>query len=320
MGLISALYNEATASTEKYFAPRVVDQVFNSNPTAMMLKRNAKTIDGGESLEMPIAHAAASDGEWFSEWDTYSQGHVEQIGAASLSWRLYTKPLVLSHLQMLKNTGSREKRFDLAMQKNILAAKEAADDLGTALFDTTTADSAGDGPSKAIAGLDHAVSAGTTVYAGITRAASGSELTWRSNVDSSTTTLTLSDMQTLYGLCQEGQEAPNLVVTTQTVFNLYYDLLTPMQRVGDELMVNGGFRSLTFNGVPVVVDSHCASGYLYMLNMNYVQLTAHRLAFFNFERAVMPHNQWVHIGRYFFVGNLLVHAPKYCGKMTSIAN
>lgn len=311
---LNTLYNEATASTERHFAPKVVDQVFNSNPVGMTLKRDAKTLSGGESIELPSIYAKGT-GEWFREWDTYSAAHKEQIGAGRLDWKLYTTPVVLSHLQLLKNGESKERRFDLAMQKNIIAAKTAADDLGIALFSTT--DAAG---AAQIDSLDRAVSAGTTVYAGITRATTGDTATWAANVDSTSTTLTLGTLQDLWGNCTEGDEHPTLIAATQLNFNRYWNMLTPIQRLGSELMGKAGFTSLLFNGVPVVVDSHVPANYLYMFNMNHIQLTAHKLAFFTFEKAVMPTNQWVHIGRYFFVGNVACSAPRYQGKLTAITS
>jgi hypothetical protein len=240
---------------------------------------------------------------------------IEQIGAGRLDWKLYTVPVVLSHLQLLKNGESAERRFDLAKQKNLIAAKTAADDLGIALFSTT--DLAGD---PTIDSLDRAVSAGTTVYAAITRATTGDTATWAANVDSTTTTLTLAAMQTLWGDCQEGDEHTTLIAATQVNFNRYWNLLTPIQRLGSELMGKAGFQSLLFNGVPVVVDSHIAANYMYFFNMNHIQLVAHKLAFFTFEKAVMPTNQWVHIGRYYLVGNVPCYAPRYQGKFSALTS
>jgi len=327
MATLNALYNEATWSTENWFSKKVVDNIFTSNPMAMRLRQNARTLNGGENLNMSMIFDKG-DGEWFSEWDTYSATHKEQLGAGQLDWKLYTVPVVLSHLQLLKNSASEERRFDLAAQKNIVAAKTASDDLGTAIFslDYTA--------TKQINSLDHAVNDGTgsgletgfsATYAGISRAAAPGSTVWVSTVDDANTNLSLPVLQSLWGNAQEGDERPNLNVTTQANFNRYYDLLTPIQRLGSDEMGKAGFLSLLFNGAPVVVDSHVNSvaggssaDYWYMFNMNHIELVAHRMAFFNFERAVMPVNQWVHIGRYYFVGNVLCHAPRYQAKLTAI--
>ncbi len=328
MATLNSLYTEATWSTENWFSKKVVDNIFTSNPFAMRLRQNARTLNGGENLNMSMIFDKG-DGEWFGEWDTYSAVHKEQLGAGQLDWKMYTVPVVLSHLQLLKNSASEERRFDLAMQKNIVAAKTASDDLGAALFNLDYTN------TKKIDSIDHAVSDGTgtsdetghsATYANIDRSVAPGSTVWVSTIDDSNATLSLPVMQTLWGNCQEGNERPNLVVTSQINFNRYYDLLTPIQRLGSEEMGRAGFLSLLFNGAPVVVDSHVPTvaddstggDYLYMFNMNHIELVAHRMAFFNFERAVMPVNQWVHIGRYYFVGNVLCHSPRFQGKLSAI--
>lgn len=315
---LNALYDEMAVATQQYFAPKVVDQIFKSNPFAMRVRRNAKTIGGGEAINLSSIYAKG-DGQWFGEWDNYSAAYKEQLGAGKLDWKLYTTAVVLSTLQLLKNADSPERRYDLAKLKNIIASKTAADDLGTAIFALTQ-------NALALDSLDFAVSTNAehASYAGITRTASGDAAVWNSNIQSDTM-LTLPGLQTGYGNAQEGDERPNLSVTCQANFNRYWNLLTPLQRLGSEEMGRAGFTSLLFNGHPVVVDSHVASvangdaaDYWYMLNMNHIQLIAHRLAFFIFARAVMPSNQWVNIGRFYFVGNLACHAPRYQAKFNAI--
>jgi len=99
--------------------------------------------DGGE-LTM---HRAIEVGHIFKLGTVYT----EQLGAGRLEWKLYTTPVVLSIMQLLKNGESEERRYDLAMQKNILAAKTAADDLGIALFATTQVTNAVDTLDNAVA-------------------------------------------------------------------------------------------------------------------------------------------------------------------------
>lgn len=326
---LTTLYNEATLSTERYFAPKVIDQLFKSNPFAMRLKANADMLDGGESIELPHLFAESPNGEWFSEWDTYDATHKEQLGAGRLPWSLYTIPVLLSNFQLLKNSGSETARFKLAKQKNIAAAKTAAHHLGQAVFDITD-----DGTTNQMNSIDLAVGTDDTgesasaTYANITRAGSGDTLLWDAQVDSTTTVITLDKMQELYSDCQEGDEAPNLIVTGKANFNRVWSQYLPTQRQGSDELGKLGFTSLLFNGRPLVVDSHVpnvADGSddgdrLYMFNMNYIRLVAHPMAFYNFMKSPMPSNQWIHIGRYFFMGQLVCDAPRYQGKMTAIVS
>ena len=307
----SAFYDEATWSTERHFSRKVVDQVFASNPMAMRLKQNAVTINGGESLELSGIYAFQA-AEWFGEWDTYANVHKEEISAGRLDWKYLTRPVVLSQAQLLKNSASEERRYDLAMQKNVVAAKAMADALGTALFAETQV-------TNGVDTLFNYVAAGTTTYAGITRATTGDAATWAANVDT-TATLSLAALQVGKGNATEGSEQPNFHVTTQLNFNRFHDLLTPIQRLGSETLGKAGFDSLMFVNAPVVVDSHVSADHWYMFNMNHLDLAAHRLAFFTFQRSPVPVNQWVHIGRYYFMGNARGHAPRFNTKFTSLTS
>ena len=311
--VFQSYYDEATLSTERHFAPKVVDQWSRSTPLTMRLKQNAVMVDGGESLEL-VSAFASGDGQWFAEWDPLNAAHKEQLGSGRVEWAFYTTPVVLSQAQLLKNSGSRTRRIDLAKQKNIIAARTAADDFDEALWYATG------GLTNAIDTLVDAVSDNSEggAYGGITRSGSGDGLLWDAQVDGTTTTLSLSAMQTLYGSAQEGTERPNLIVCTRAVWNSYWNLLTPIQRLGSDEMGKAGFTSLLFNGVPVVEGSKVPTGDMFMLNMNYLDLAAHPQAFFSFERSTMPSNQWVHIGRYFLMGNIRLHAPRYQAKFTAL--
>jgi hypothetical protein len=301
-------YDEATWSTERFFSRKVVDQIFASNPMAIRLKQNAVTIDGGESLELSSIYAFQA-AEWFGEWDTYTNVHQEELSAGRLDWKYLTRAVVLSQ------GASEERRYDLAKQKNVVAAKAMADALGTALFAT------GAQGANSLDSLDRYVSdtseeATHDTYAGIARATASM---WSANVDT-TAVVSLSALQTGKGNATEGNESPNFHVTTQANFNRYFDLLTPIQRVGSETMTSAGFDSLLFVGSPVVVDSHVAANYWYQFNMNHLDLAAHRMAFFTFQRSPMPVNQWVHIGRYYAMLNARGHAPRFNTKFTSFTS
>jgi hypothetical protein len=316
MSQLSTYYTEATWSTDNYFSKKVTDNFFNSTPVTYMLKDNAEMVDGGESLELSSIFDDG-DGEWFQEWGTYTNAHKEQLGAGRVNWKLYTVPVILSNMQLLKNSGSRTRRYNLAKLKNMVAAKTAARDFDVALW-TLHASASADAIDSLDASID---SANPTLgaYAGITRAAAPGSTVWVSTEDGTNTTLSMNALQTNYGAASYGSERPNLLATTQANYNRIFDFYTPIQRVGSDLMGKAGFTSLIFNGAPVVVCHNIAAGYLYGLNMNHIDLAAHPEAFFSFEKYVVPSNQWVSIGRYFFMGNVRNHGPRYHFKMTAIA-
>jgi hypothetical protein len=110
----------------------------------------------------------------------------------------------------------------------------------------------------------------------------------QANVDSTTTTLTLSAMQSMYGDCGEGTEYPNLIIGDQDMYDRYHALLTPQQRFASEDEAKGGFKSLLYNGTPVVVDASCSSGDMMFLNLDYINLRPHKDENFRMDPFTKP--------------------------------
>lgn len=328
--------SEALLATDRYFSPKVVDILFNSNALLHLMRRNPDLLDGGTSIELPHLIAESPDFAWFSEYETYTVSQDQQFDAGRLDWKYGTQPVLISEAELLKNASSKLRRMRHVRLKNMAAAKTMADKLGTAMFALDYNASSG----KQVDSIDHAVgtqtatgdeSNHTAVYAGITRAATGVGALWNATIDDTTATTNLGALQTAYGNATEGNDHPTVAVTSQVGFNRYWNLLTPTQRQGTDLMGEAGFQSLLFNGIPVVVDSHVprpggvnsttgnsAADYWYFLNLNYLRLAAHRSAFFSFRPSPMPVNQWVHIGRYYFMGNVVCDAPRYQSKLSAL--
>ena len=109
-------------------------------------------------------------------------------------------------------------------------------------------------------------------------------------------------MQGMYGDCGEGTEYPKLVICDQDMFDRYYNLLTPQQRFSDNDMASGGFKSLQFNGIPVVVDSNVAAGDMYFLNLDYITLMPHKDENFRLEPFIKPVNQNVKLAKIYWMG------------------
>ena len=333
--------SEALLATDRHFKAKVVDQVFKSNALLYLMRRNPDLLDGGTSIELPHLIAESPNFEWFSDYGTYDVSNAQQFDAGRLEWKYGTQPVVISEADMLKNSSSKLRRMRHVRLKNMATAKTMADKIATAMFsleygDNLAIDSldravnnvAGTGAESTALGFDYNA---TPTYAGITRATSGVGALWVSDVDDATGTTTMGALQQSYGDATEADDHPTVAVTSQTGFNRYWNLLTPTQRQGTDLVGEGGFQSLMFNGIPVIVDSHVPrylgvndtdadqdQDYWYFLNLNYIKLTAHQEAYFKFRPSPMPVDQWVHIGRYYLMGNIVCDAPRFQSKLTAL--
>lgn len=65
---------------------------------------------------------------------------------------------------------------------------------------------------------------------------------------------------------EAGGEPANLIVTTFGVRRSLLNLLSANKRVFDTMDIEGGFKGLSYNGIPVVADRFCPANTMYVLN------------------------------------------------------
>ena len=146
------------------------------------------------------------------------------------------------------------------------AEQDIRDNFGTGLYSNGTTD------PKSIVGAAAFLSVSAT-YGGISQS---SESWLQSNIDSTTTTMSLGKLQTAYELAVHGPDAPDLATTTKTLFNSYWSLLQPQQRFTDGDMASAGFKNLLFNGATVLMDEYAPASNFIFFNTKYVKLFSHK--------------------------------------------
>jgi hypothetical protein len=284
-------YDQVTAITEKFFLPKLADNIFNTNPLmARAKKKFYKTIDGGERIVLPLGYATTTASGWYTGSDLLSTTDNPQITAAELTWKQLYGNISINRREELQNSG-KAAIISLVKSKVQMCEKTLRDTIGTGLYsDGTTADE--------IVGLRAWVAIASTV-GGISQS---SYSWWQSNLDSTTTTLSLPAMQTLYNLASLENEQPSVIMCTRAVFNYYYALLQPQQRFMDSETAKGGFSSLMFNGTPIISDSHCPTGDMYFLNESALFLFAHKDEDFRMTEFLNPVNQNVRTAKIYWAG------------------
>jgi hypothetical protein len=301
-------YGEISSITQKFFVPKLVDNIFNSN--ALFQRARSKwweTIDGGTSVMVPLAYATTTASGSYAGYDTLNTTANDQISAAEFFWKQYYASIAIDRLSELQNSG-KEQMVDFVKAKVQLAEKSLADLLGTALFNVGTA-------TKDIIGLRLAVDNANSSYGGVDRTTNS---WWKSQVDSTTTSLSMSSMRTLMGQCTIDNDRPTVLIGTQAIYDSYYGLLQPQQRFQDSETASGGFTNVLFDGKPLIVDSHSPSGYLWMLNENYLGIKVHKDENFRFEPFQKPINQNVAYAKVYLALAMYTSNARMHGKMTAI--
>ena len=299
-------FDQITSITERKFLPKLVDNVFNSNVLLKKLKATEKLQSGGTQILQPLIYDEVSASGWYQGAETLDTTDNELFTAAAFDWAQAYANISISRLDELKNSGD-QAVLNFVKSKMMIAEKTLSKKLSTAVYN--------DGSSaKQIQGLRLMLSTSNT-YGGISQS---DYSFWAANIDSSTTTLTLASLQSVYGDCGEGTEYPNLMVCDQDLWDLYKALLSPQQRFASSDSADGGFRSLLFNSTPVFVDASAPSGHMIFLNMNYLDWMPHKDENMRIQPWASPINQNVKSSKIFWAGGMASSNNRRHGALTAI--
>jgi hypothetical protein len=300
-------YDQISAVTKRYFLPEMADNIFVATPELKRLKeKGLKLVDGGTQINTPLEYAQGNF-QWFSGAETLLTADVDNFTSAVYQWKQATAPITISRLDELKNMGDAQV-IDFVRSKVKNAQKTLSDNLSQGIFNSGT-------DSKAIVGL-RAIVASSNTIGGISQTTYS---WWAGKLDASTTTLGLAALESLFLTCSEDTEQPSVAYTTKSLYGKYWGLLTPNQRYIDEESANAGFKSLMFNGIPVLACSNCPSLHLFFINENYLYLFTHKEENMRMEDFETPRNQAVKSARILWAGALGSTNNRYHGKFSVLA-
>ncbi len=300
-------YNQVNAITEKYFLKRMADNVFDSNPLTKRAKKNFyRSFDGGEKIMMPLEYAELSASGWFSGADVLSTTDNSTITAAALDLKQMYANISINRREELQNSGKAQ-IISLVKSKMKTAEKTMMSKLGTGLWNAGST-------TDAILGLRAWLAIDSDI-AGIDQS---SYSWWQSQLDSSTTVLSLAAMQTICNAATIDNEKPTVSFTTRSIYDLYHNLLTPQQRFVDSETASGGFKNLMFAGIPVIADSFCPASNLVFLNEDYLHLFYHSKENFRLDPFIKPVNQAAKTAKIFWAGAFGCNNPRLQGRLSAI--
>lgn len=300
-------YDQISSITSKKFVPKLVDNIFDSNPLLKRLREKSMKIDGGERIIVPLNYAQHSSNGWFSGADTLNTADNDSITAGEYLWKQAYANITITRLDELKNSGD-SAILNFVKNKVKISEKTLADTLGTGIYNDGSV-------SKAIVGLRAIVDSASTV-GGISQSLHS---WWQAQEDTSSTTMSMSALQTQFTAASIDNDTPSVIMSTRSNFDRYYNLLQPAQRFVDSETAKGGFSSLMFNGKPWIADSHCPSNHVFMLNEMYLSLMVHRDEDFRFEPFIKPKDQAVKVAKVFFAGALTSSNNRMHAKFDSLS-
>lgn len=302
-------FDALLSTTIANYRDQLTDNVFTARPLTYHLMSNGRIrmLNGGTKIVEPLIYGQNSTVKSYSGYDTISLTPQDGISAAEYEWKQYAASIAISGIEEAKNNGEQE-------VINLLEAKimQAEESLREGFNQMFFANGTGNG-GKDWNGLGNLVESGNTV-GGID---SATELWWKSYEENTATTLTLAQMATAYNSVSVGNDHPDMLLTTQTLFEKYESLLQPQLRYTDTKTADAGFQNLLFKAAPVTYDVHAPVGTMFFINSKYLTLVGHSGKWFENTPFVRPENMDARYALIMCYGNLTIRNRAKQGKLTA---
>jgi hypothetical protein len=266
-------FDAILSTTLQNYRPTLVDNIFTATVLLDHLNSRGRVVmeEGGTSIVEPLVYAVNDTANSYSGYDAIDLTPQDGISAANYQWKQMAASIAISGIEEAQNRGT--EAIIKLLNAKIMQAEES---IKESLNDMLYASSVGNG-GKDFQGLGFIIDASNTV-GGIDPS---TNTWWRSYEENTATALTQAQMATAYNTASKGNDTPDMIVTTMTLFEKYESLLTPQVRYQDVTKANLGFQNLMFKQTPVVFDVSCPTGNMFFMNSKYLKLTGMNGHWFN---------------------------------------
>lgn len=303
-------WNMVNSLVGRAAVPKIVDNIFRSNYLQNKLWAKQETKSGGSYIQQPLLYAEGPSG-WWSGTDIMATDDADIVKSAVFAWKFGYASMTINLEDEVKVSG-KEAIADLFSVKSKTAQNSTANLMGQGIY------SDGVTNVKSPTGLRAAVTGSGTTYGGISKTTNAF---WQSPVDTTTTTLTEQAIQSRIGKVTEGVIRPNLMVTTQDIYDILWGLLGDGKRFVNTNAAMAGYTSIGVSNIELVVDSHCPAAYLYVLNTEFLHLYSHSNNKWRFVPFATPVNQpQLRTAFLLWAGNLTCDNCRFQSALTAIAN
>jgi len=302
-------YDQIDAHVRKKYIPVLQDAFYYSNPLVSILTDKSKvTFDSGKTIDIPILYGEENSG-WYTGLDTFNIDTKEVTTLAEFDWYNFYVNVTLTGEDMLKVEGD-EKIISLVETRMENASKTANRKLNMAMYTS--------GGSKAIKTLTDAIGISGT-YGGISK---DDYSWWQGNVNATGGAFTMQMLMDVYGDCCDGPIQPDLIITTQNIYNEIWSRVQPAQRGNLEntpTLARIGYTGISFNNATIVVDKYCPAGHIFVLNTEFWKLVVHKKRNMYWTEPKVPINQDAYVRQLLWRGALICAAPRWQGYIANVS-
>ncbi len=308
----NANFDALLSTTLANYRSQLTDNVFTARPLTytLMDKGRIRMLNGGTKIVEPLIYGESNTVKSYSDYDSIALTPQTGISAAEYDWKQYAASISISGIEEAKNNGEAE--IINLLEAKIMQAEESMREGFNRMF---FADGTGNG-GKDWNGLGNLIESGNTV-GGINSASGQDNDWWRSYEENTATALTLAQMATAYNTVSVGNDHPDVILSSQTLFEKYESLLQPQLRYTDTKTADAGFQNLLFKAAPIMYDVHCNANTMFFLNTKYITLVGHSSKWFQQTEFIRPEDLDARYALIMCYGNLTVRNRKKQGKLTA---
>lgn len=258
-------------STWAYRKKEVTEQAFLKTPFIYWLreKGHMENISGYRRIEVPLEYGSNETVRWIGKGSTVPMQDSELLTMAYEDW----KYVAVSIMRWF--TEDQQNRAQAAAVRMVETKLNAAERTLYEEFERVVfADGSGD---KEPNGLQNLISATPTV--GTVHGLDRASYTWWQNQQKTSTgaaaVYLVSDMRTCLNDITKYSRAEFkdiVLVTNQTVYELYEDVCMEMKILSNVMMADAGFDSIQFKGKPLIWCPSAPAGNMYFVNPQYIKL------------------------------------------------
>ena len=314
-------YDNIATTTLQLIRPRLADTIFKANAVSawLLMKGRVKMESGGKWIEEPLIYQKNDTTQSYRGYDILNTGPTEELTMAKYNWRQAATAISISGLEELENAGE-SAVFNLLSTKTEIAEMSMTEWLNEKLLTATTNKDL----SRDFLGFDeiieNAVGGSQGTLGGIDRAT----YTWWQNKYTSGATTDLTGagvgnrlmtraLITMQNDVSKGKSTPDLIVTTQKLYEWFEKENHDLLRLQDTSTLNIGFPNQRFKGLTMVWDEHVQTDLLYFVTSRFMGITLHSRRNFVMSPFVRPYNQDARVAQILLAGNMTCSNSRHLG-------
>lgn len=320
---ITEEFDTLYSTTWQLMRDTAVDNIFKATPFWYYMQENDRTRTevGGRWIGVQLEYATHSDSvAWIGRShdlsDQNENADKDIITTARYDWRYLVGSLYRSYIDDSQNRGEAA-MMSIVDRKLSNMEKTLASELEARLF--TKPDSPNGDEINSLEDIIQDDPTTDDELGGINQADND---WWRNQYkdmsDLAPSVNLLPEMRTMYNDCSVGADTPDVIVTSQQLFEFYEDEVLEFKQIVNKDTGDASFESIKFKGKDLVWSPSCPEDKMYFVNTDYLEWVADRDINFDMTDWKEAQGDLDRVAHIITMGNLVTSNRRMLGVMFNV--